>query len=639
MPGKLYALILEDTDDDLQLLLRTLRQGGYELVFEHVDNEPEFKSALARGIWDLVIADYSMPQFTALDALHWIQSQGIDIPFLIVSGTIGEELAVAAMKAGAHDYFVKGKLARLIPTIERELREAGERRERRRAEEDLRQTTAYVQSLISAAPVALVVLDGELAVRVWNPAAEALFGWMAREIAGQPLPMIQSEAGAHLRETLEEALSGVRQAGVEIAARRRDGAMLELILSTAPLADTPGGLLAFFTDVTQQKLLEAQYRQSQKMEAIGQLAGGVAHDFNNLLQVIVGYNEMHLDAMSASDSRRADLLEIQAAAARAIELTRQLLAFSRRQVLQPKDLNPNQLIANILKMLRRIIGEHIRLDFVQGHALGTIHADPTQVEQILLNLCINARDAMPGGGLIVIETQNVTINGIYTALHPWVPEGRYVLITVTDTGVGMPPEVQSRIFDPFFTTKEEGKGTGLGLATTYGIVKQHNGFIHVYSEVGKGTAFKIYLPITDRKASEIGALIETPVAVGTETILVAEDQQSVRALARQILCGAGYTVIEATDGEEALEVYRENADKVGLVLLDVIMPKLYGRAVYEQIRIINPSVRVLFCSGYSANGVHTDFIASEQAMLIQKPYHPKDLLRAVRQALDGSPGQ
>ena len=399
-------------------------------------------------------------------------------------------------------------------------------------------------------------------------------------------------------------------------------------------------------DITERKSaqeererLEDQLRQSQKMEAVGLLAGGVAHDFNNMLQVILCNAEVLKDAVEQNSVYGEVLAEVRQAAERAADLTRQLLAFSRRQIICPANLDMNELIHGVLKMIRRIIGEHIDLIFIPGNRLGVVYADKGQIEQILMNLCVNARDAMPNGGMLTIETEVVVVDDVFHRTHSWATEGRYVLLSVTDTGCGMDAVTSAQIFDPFFTTKEVGQGTGLGLATVYGVVKQHNGMIQVYSEPGKGTAFKIYIPIVERSAENVGTKIEAPAIGGTETILVAEDEAMVRNLVSHMLESDGYTVLMAHDGEEALRVFKEYADEIDLALLDVMMPKLGGREAMEAIKAQYPRVRFLFSSGYSENAAHTNFVIQKGLRLISKPYHRKALLDAVREVLDAPPSE
>jgi signal transduction histidine kinase len=384
----------------------------------------------------------------------------------------------------------------------------------------------------------------------------------------------------------------------------------------------------------ERETLEEQYRQAQKMEAVGQLAGGVAHDFNNILQAMVGYSSLLLDRLEARDETYEFAMEILRCADRASALTRQLLAFSRRQILETEDLDLNAVVHDFLKMLKRVIGEDIEVQILEGHRLGVVHADRGQIEQVLLNLCVNARDAMPEGGSLTIETENVVMDDAYCATHAWAAPGRYVLLSVADAGCGMDAKAQTRIFEPFYTTKELGKGTGLGLSTVYGIVRQHQGMIQVYSEVGKGTTFKMYLPSIERAASMVGTKIAAPIKGGTETILLAEDDEPLRKLAARILESVGYTVLLAADGEEAIELFRQRAAEVQLCVLDVVMPKLGGKAVYDTLRAQYPAVRFLFSSGYSTNAIHTGFVLNAGIELIQKPYAPDALLRKVREILD-----
>ncbi len=400
------------------------------------------------------------------------------------------------------------------------------------------------------------------------------------------------------------------------------------------LADQASVALENALLIDENRRMEAQLRQTQKMEAVGQLAGGVAHDFNNMLQAILGHIDLAMLAVAPNDPVRSDLEEARRAGQRAAELTRQLLAFSRRQVLAPQNLDLNELIDGLLKMLRRVIGEQVELSFISGHNLGSILADTGQIEQVIMNLCVNARDAMPKGGRITIETENVVIDERYRETHPWATVGRYVLLSVTDEGCGMDKETVSHIFEPFFTTKDVGRGTGLGLATVYGIVKQHEGLIHVYSDPGKGTTFKIYFPIVERAAVAVDNKIPDRVVGGTETILLAEDESMVRDVAQRVLKEAGYTVVAASDGREAIALFHEHIDEIDIAVLDVIMPNIGGKDVYTHIKEHKPDMPVLFSSGYSENAIHTQFILNEGMQLIQKPYDGRDLLRKVRELLD-----
>ncbi|MGO8732443.1 MAG: PAS domain-containing protein, partial [Terriglobia bacterium] len=405
-----------------------------------------------------------------------------------------------------------------------------------------------------------------------------------------------------------------------------------------PIRDETGRLTLFAgiaQDVTARKHLEDQFRQAQKMAAVGRLAGGVAHDFNNLLTIINGYSEMALELLHSSDPLRNSLEQIKSAGDRAASLTRQLLAFSRQQVLAPRVLDLNSLVADVEKMLRRLIGEDIELTLVRGPALGQMKADPGQIEQILMNLAVNARDAMPEGGKLVIETANVQLDDAYAQTHAVVTPGHYVMLAVSDTGIVMDAETQAHIFEPFFTTKEKHKGTGLGLATAYGIVKQSGGFIWVYSELGRGTTFKIYLPRVD-EAAESAQISEVPrpSEAGSETILLVEDEGAVRALAASILRAQGYKVLESTSPEDALRIGEQHQEPIDLLLTDVVLPKMSGRKIAEHLTGLRPTMKVLYMSGYTDDAVVRNGVLETGTAFLQKPFTPSGMARKVREVLD-----
>jgi len=510
--------------------------------------------------------------------------------------------------------------------------------ERRRAEESLRASEAKFRNIVDNIGIGVVLVSPEMRVlevnrqlAAWFPNASQggqpycyqVLCDPAREAVCEHCPTVKAMREGRVFETMVDM--------------ERPGGVRNYRIVASPVFDAHGKTAAaieMVEDITDQLSLEQQLRQSQKMEAIGRLAGGVAHDFNNILQTMLGYGQMLAERLDETDDAHEFAEEIVTGTERAAALTRQLLAFSRRQVLQMEDLDLNDVIDGLIKMVTRLIGENIRVDVLKGRRLGVVCADLGQVEQILMNLCVNARDAMPEGGLLTIETENVRIDSAYCAIHPWAKAGRYVLLSVTDSGCGMDAQTVQQVFEPFFTTKGPGEGTGLGLATVYGIVKQHDGMIQAYSEVGKGTVFKIYLPVVERAASTVTEKVVARPSGGTETILLAEDDRSVRRLATRVLEDAGYTVLTATNGKEALRAFRERADEIDLVLLDVVMPELGGRAVYEALSKEGGSPRFLFSSGYSTNAVHTGFILDKGIVLIQKPYSPADLLRKVREVLD-----
>lgn len=453
-------------------------------------------------------------------------------------------------------------------------------------------------------------------------------------------------------------LEGVFPLLVERGYRARD---LELSLATGPerrprqlVADLFGvvdrgslvRLWGIFKDVTQQRqddrhrqTLENQLRQAQRLESIGLLAGGVAHDFNNMLVAVLNYAELALRTLHTNPTAAAeDLRAIVKAGERAAGLTRQLLAFSRQQPMHKQPINLNDVIRNLMKLLRRVIHESVDLDFVPGHALGTVLGDPGQIEQVMLNLVVNANDAIDDIGRVTIETENVVLNGNYVKTHPWARAGRYVLLSVSDTGSGMSEEVRERAFEPFFTTKGPERGSGLGLSTAYGIIKQHDGMIHVYSEPGMGSRFKIYLPIVERAALSVGGHVERLVRGGNETLLVAEDNDMVRQVVCALLERAGYQVIAAKDGGEAVQLFEQRGNEIHLALLDAVMPVMSGRAVFQHLHTLCPTLPVLFASGYTSGVFPEEFLREHQGRLIEKPYDSDTLLRRIREALDPPQG-
>ena len=497
--------------------------------------------------------------------------------------------------------------------------------------------------ILNAADDAIISIDQDLKILLFNPAAERIFGWKAAEVIGRPfITLIPERLHEKHLQTVAELWDAdpdrlrARQR-LALTALRANGEEFPSEVSVSRFEiDGETIFTAILRDVTEKKRLEAQILHSQKMEAVGRLTGGVAHDFNNLLQVIIGYTCLAQEMTDDEHPIRRHLDEVRAAGERAVELTSQLLAFSRRQVLRKTDIDLNLLIGNLMKMLKRLIGEDIEMEFRPADALGMIHADPTQIEQILMNLAINSRDAMPDGGRFTIETQSVYLDHEFCERHVWVTEGQYVQLTVSDTGCGMDEATQARAFEPFFTTKSEGQGTGLGLATVYGIVKQHGGSIHLYSEPGQGTTFRINLPTVESPVREQPRKEEARPRGGTETILVAEDSDPVRTLIEGVLRGAGYRVLLAADGEEAVEIYRRQASQIDLVLLDMMMPRMNGGVACEHIRRMNPRQPIIFCSGNSPNRKLMDFLDQEGIDVVSKPYHPRDLLAKIRQVLDGS---
>jgi len=490
-----------------------------------------------------------------------------------------------------------------------------------------------LDTLFQAAPLAIFVADGNGMLTKINHYTFVTFGYSQEEMIGRNARFLYFSAEEYMEA---EKVNGSANHGTkEFRMRRKNGEAIWVLLRRSYLDDqNPStGSIIVAQDITARKALEDQLRQAQKMEAIGQLAGGVAHDFNNILQAILGYTQILMLSIAPDDKNRSMLREVEKAGEKAATLTRQLLAFSRRQVLQLGPLDLNRTIDDLMKMLHRLIGENIDLNLVPGQALWMVLADPGQMEQVIINLCVNARDAMPAGGHLSIETRNIQFGDDICTRHEWARPGRYVRLSVTDSGCGMDEETINKIFEPFFTTKEEGHGTGLGLATVYGIVRQHDGMIHVTSRIGQGSEFDIYLPVTEQREETIKEP-KGPVPGGHETILLAEDDEPLRFLATEILKLAGYRVLAAVDGEDALHVFREHEKEIALLLMDVVMPKKGGFVVFDELHPTHPDIRCLFMSGYSENSMHTDRVLKQGFHLIRKPFNSADLLRRLRQELD-----
>ena len=509
--------------------------------------------------------------------------------------------------------------------------------DRKQKEQELLHLAAAVEQTADS----IVITDIEGNIRYVNPAFERITGYSKQEAIGQNPRVLQSSKADEsvYRDQWETITSGHVWSG-QLTSKRKDGTLFEERVTISPVCDSSGATVNYVAvkqDITLQKQLEQQLQGAQRLEAIGQLAGGVAHDFNNLLMAILGYSDLALAKLDPNDRAANNVREIKKAGDRAAGLTRQLLAFSRKQILEPHVLDLNSVIDDVNKMLRRLIGEDIELITKCACDLGTVKADPTQIEQVIMNLVINARDAMPQGGRLMVETRNVTLDSDYTLQHQPVEAGEYVLLAVTDTGCGMDSETQARIFEPFFTTKEFGKGTGLGLSTIYGIVKQSGGYVWVYSEVGEGTTFKIYLPRVDEPVECIKADSTTEtIKNGTGTVLLVEDDSSVREVTAQFLEAAGYQVLKADSGNEALAIVTEHAEEICLVITDVVMPEMSGRQLSERLAELIPKSRVLFMSGYTDDAIVRAGIGEKDIAFLEKPFTPQMLTRKVSEVLEAA---
>ena len=754
------VLLVEDNPGDARLIFEMLRDVQAQAFdLERVDRLAPALERLGRAAVDVVLLDLGLPDSTGLSTFERASDRATGEPIIVISGLDDERVALEAVRSGAQDYLVKGRiegnlLARVIHYAI----------ERKRAEQQLRASEARLVAILEAALDAHVTMDQVGNVLSWNRQAEAMFGWSQEDVRGKRLadlivpPQHREAHLAGLRRFLKTGEGPALNQRLELSALRRDGGEFPIELAIAPIrlgtawvfsafvrditarkaADAAlraselhhrtvlehiadavfivdaegryldvnpracdltgytrdellrmsspdtypeedrvearshlreiaaqtgrgsqfyerrlirkdgteravevnarplpdGRLLATARDVTERKQLELQLRQAQKMEAIGRLAGGVAHDFNNVLTAIFGYVDLLREELPADSPAHQDLAEVRKASERAAALTRQLLAFSRQQVLEPIVLEPNGLIEDFEKMLHRVIGEDVKLRLALAQDVGNVRADSGQLQQVIMNLVVNARDAMPTGGSIILETANAELTEQYAELHQPVKPGGYVMLAVSDSGTGMTPEIKARIFEPFFTTKEKGKGTGLGLSTVYGIVKQSGGYIWAYSEVGRGTTFKIYLPRVDAPAEPLTRPKETGSLAGTETILLAEDDAILRPLARELLRKLGYTVLEGEDAESALAAARAHEGPIHLLVADVVMPGPSGRELARRLAAIRQQTKVLYISGYTDDAIVHHGMLEPGLHFLQKPFTPAVLARKVRDVLD-----
>jgi two-component system cell cycle sensor histidine kinase/response regulator CckA len=764
----LRLLLVEDSPTDAKLVLAALRALQRPIESHRVEDPNAMRAALAEKSWDIVLSDWSMPHFSALGALEVLQKSELDIPFIIVSGTVGEDIAVEAMRAGAHDYVLKDRLARLIPAINRELRESALRQSRREALAALQASEARYRRIVESTSHGVWEIDEAGKTTFVNARMAELLGVTASSVLGRSPAEFMNDEGRALFTAKREINRQGQSTQTELDLHRPDGRTFRAVVETTPLdvGESPGAAFAMVTDVTEQRRseqalrisearfrrlwesgiilitisdlegnileineagarmlgrtpeqvvrnvkwtaitpsewtqadalasaqllatgaatpwekellhesgrrvpvlagaamldeshgiaiaidltetkrteqrlgdLEAQLRQAQKMEAVGRLAGGVAHDFNNMLSVILGFGEQLLCDLKEDDPIRPDIEEICAAGQRASALTRQLLMFSRQQVLAPKVLDLNATLTGMDSMLRRVVGEDVELVLRTSSDPARVHVDPGSIEQVVMNLVINARDAMPTGGKLTLETNVIELDEAYARDHEGMFAGPHVVFSVTDTGVGMDRATQARIFEPFYTTKDKTKGTGLGLSTVFGIVKQSGGDVLVRSDLGVGSTFTLYLPRLDGEATPAPSRSVTTRPRGTETILLVEDEDQVRAVALDILRRHGYRVLEASGGEAALAICERADEHIDLVVTDVVMPKMSGPETVKRIHQLRPGLKVLFMSGYTDDSIVRHGVLDAEIAYLQKPLTPTTLTAKVREVLDAEP--
>ncbi|WP_442994235.1 PAS domain S-box protein [Scytonema sp. PRP1] len=765
MSPYLRVLIVEDSEDDTLLVLRELRRGGYTVDYVRVDTPAAMQAALNQQSWDIVIADYNMPAFSAPEALKLLQSRKLDLPFIIVSGTIGEEIAVAAMKAGAHDYLIKGNLARLVPAVERELREAQERHKRHSAERALQEseerfrqlaeniiemvfwmsdpgerqrlyvspayeniwgrsreslyanfmewleaihpqdrqhieTVFFEQSLagtydeeyriirpdgslrwirdrgfpirdksgepyrvvgiaedisdrklaeqqireqaalLDVATDAIFVQDLEQHLLFWNKGAERLYGWEAAEVLGRSAEslMYKSEETLPPFEAIQTILAAEGKWQGELQQVTKDGKKIIVESRWTLVRDVAGNsksILIVNTDITAKKQLEAQFLRTQRLESLGTLASGIAHDFNNILTPILAIAQLLPLKFPKLDENTQELLRmLEGSAKRGGDLVTQILSFSRRGVEGSRTIvQTRHLLSDVAQVAQRTFPKSIETQTNIAPNLWTVFADATQLHQVLMNLTVNARDAMPDGGILEISAENLWVDESYARMHVDAEVGSYIVITITDTGCGIPPEIMDRIFDPFFTTKEVGKGTGLGLSTVMGIIKSHCGFVNVYSEMGKGSRFQVYLPSSQVTETPAATDVELPNGHG-ELILVVDDEVTICQITKSTLESHNYKVLTASDGIEALALYAQYKDEISVVLIDLMMPGIDGSTTILTLQRMNPHVQIIAMSGLMSNWTTAQKRSFGIQYFLSKPFTAQALLSTLREVRD-----
>jgi PAS domain S-box-containing protein len=633
------VLIVEDSKDDAELLLHALRHSGYQPAYALVQNAQGMRRELARQAWDLVISDYVIPGFGGIAALNVLHESGCEIPVIIVSGKIGEDVAVEALHAGAQDYLLKDRLTRLGPAIERVIKEASQRKKRQQAEQALRESEERYRRLVESCPDAMFIAT-EGTIEFANPAAVSLLGVQSPVdlIGKQILDFVDSSFRDLVEEHLRQALEGLDGPLLEQKMIRADGNPV-LVEAIARRIQYHGGpaVQVLCRDVSNRKMLEQQLLNAQKMEAISRLAGGVANDFNNLLTVITGYSSLIRSGLASDHPLQKDLQHVIQSTERAIGLTNQLLAIGRKEVVAPESLNLNTVIQQMLPLIRRLIGESIELRAELADPLFQVRADRGQLETLIINLAVHARDSMVHGGTLNISCENLHLEKAIAADVALSP-GDYIVLTIDDTGPGLSEEYQEHLFEPFFGTSHPGKNTGLGLATVYAIVKQHGGQISCTSEIGKGSVFHIYLPALRaavRQAAPPPLQYEAPEK--SAVILLAEDEEVLREFANLILRKNGFHVLTAKDGVEALKVAEQFGGQLDLLFTDVVMPRMGGTELFKRFAEKRPETPVIFTSGYPRTIlVESGLEDNNKYEFLQKPYTTQGLVDKIRNVLAGN---
>ncbi len=634
----IHLLIVEDNDDDALLVLRQFRRASIEVTSERVQTADGLTAALRRQTPDVVICDYNMPGFSAHEALAQVRdTAALDVPFILVSGEVGEETAAALMKAGAHDFVLKDRLTRLVPAVERELREAADRRQRRAAQSALRESEERFRLLAEHAQDIIFRYrrHPDPGIEYLSPAVTDIIGYQPDQLYRDP-SMLFSLVEPEDRDVFEASWRSADPDPDHLTVRwrRRDGGLAYMEQRAVAVRDASGTVIAIegiLRDATQRVTveqerhrLEHQLRQNERLDSLGHLAGGVAHDFNNLLAVITGYCGMVADSLADGDPCRADLEGIRKAAERGASLTRQLLIFSRLEPSRPETVDLNQIVSETRDLLSRTLGEDIQVVTRLDPDLHCVTADRSKMEQVLLNLVMNARAAMPSGGELTITTGNHEVAAV---------GGPAVRLDVTDVGTGMEPAVAQRAFEPFFTTRPKGQGTGLGLATAYGAVTDAGGIIELDSELGRGTTVRVSLPASSEARPVAAPPSEAPPTGNGESVLLVEDEDAVREVVLRILTGAGYRVREVGSPIEALRIFAAGAEHVDVLLTDIVMPGMSGTQLASRLREQRPELPVLFMSGYTTGPAPGGHELPGDGSLLHKPFDRPQLLEALAQVL------
>ena len=636
MGKTIRLLIVEDVEDDALLVVREIRTGGFEPVFKRVDSEKDLAEALKAETWDIIISDYAMPGFTGIDALRIAKKHDPDIPFILNSGAMGEDVAVRAMKEGAGDYLMKDNLKRLIPAIERELQDAETRKARKEAVKALAESEKKYRLLVEDLNDVIYRTDQDGIINYVSPVIQSLAGYDQSELIGQPFTkIIYKEDLEFLKNRFEELLSGVTKPS-EYRLIRKSGESVWVRSSSKLIYDGENvvGVRGVLTDISEEKQLQSQLQQSQKMEAIGTLAGGIAHDFNNILGAIIGHSEIGKLKVPEDSEAIADFDKVIEAGNRAAKVVKQILTISRQHKQEQRPVQIRYVVREVLKLLRATLPTTIEIKEDLFKDSGIVHADPTQMHQVIMNLGTNAGHSMQDhGGMLTFELANVELGDIEVANYLDLHAGSYLRLAVSDTGHGMNSETVERIFDPYFTTKDTGEGTGLGLSVAQGIIKAHGGTITVYSEPGKGTTFHVYLPVTleeEREKEES----EGPLPTGSERILLIDDEPALVEVGMQMLERLGYEVVTQENSVQALELFRAEPDRFDLVITDMTMPLMTGDKLARELMVIRSDIPVILCTG------HSSLVSKEKEKemgiraFVRKPLSFRVIAETVRRVLD-----